>query len=264
MRVAIAGLGSIGREIAMGLDKGIPGMQLVAAAQRDSQRIDAWMGNLKHPLQLLEMEQLHEVADIVIECAGGAVLKKIAPAVLKAGKKLLVLSSGALLHAPELLSLADQHRGQLIIPSGAIGGLDIIAAMAEGGIQTVKLITTKPPSALQGHAYLGLHCIEPGQLTAPVRIFSGSALEAARHFPDNLNVAASLSLAGVGAHRTEVELWLDPAATVNRHEVSVLSGSAAMTIQIAARPSVNPKTSTLAAQSALSVLRRMSAALRFG
>ena len=212
----------------------------------------------------MDIDSLHKLADIVIECAGAAVLERIAPDVLAAGKKLIVLSSGALLNSPQIIALASRHRGQVMIPSGAVGGLDIIAAMAEGKIDQLRLITTKPPFALRNAQYLMEHRINLERLNSPVCVFSGSAREAARHFPDNLNVAASLSLAGIGPDRTQVELWADPHTTVNRHEVKVGAASGTVTIQIAAVPSANPKTSALAAQSTLALLRKMHAPLCIG
>jgi aspartate dehydrogenase len=173
-----------------------------------------------------------------------------------------VLSAGALIGSPELVSLAQAHRSRILIPSGAIGGLDAVAAMAEGDIRSARLITTKPPAALHGVAWLSDRGIDPAQVRTPTLVFSGAVQEAVRHFPANLNVAAALSLAGIGVQETMVELWLDPHAHGNCHAIEVVADSGTMRFSMEALPSANPGTSALAAQSVLALLRKMGSALQ--
>lgn len=255
--IAIAGFGAIGQAVAKGIGQGIGGMRLAAVSVRDPAASRRQLDDLEPPPQLVPLQHIGEYADIVIECAGAEVLRQIASPVLRAGKQLVVLSTGALLTSPELLALAQEYRSQIHIPSGAIGGLDAVAAMAEGEIRSARLVTRKPPAALHGASWLAGRGIDPELVQQPMLVFSGSADEAVRYFPANLNIAAALSLAGIGPQRTMVELWLDPTISSNCHSIEVDADSGTMRFSIEATPSVNPGTSRLAAQSVLSLLRRM-------
>ncbi|WP_343582858.1 aspartate dehydrogenase [Herbaspirillum sp.] len=259
--IAIAGLGAIGHAVAKGIGQGIGGLRLAAVLVRDPAASRSRLEDLERPPQLVPLQHIGEYADIVVECAGAEVLRRIAPPVLRSGKQLVVLSTGALLASPELLALTQEYRSQIHIPSGAIGGLDAVAAMAEGEIRSAKLVTRKPPSALRGVSWLAERGIDPDLVRQPLLVFSGSAHEAVRHFPANLNIAAALSLAGIGPRRTMVELWLDPAIRSNCHTVEVDADSGTMRFSIEATPSANPGTSRLAAQSVLSLLRRMGGSM---
>ena len=135
---------------------------------------------------------------MVVECAPAAVFRELAEPVLRAGKKLVVLSSGALLRHADLIELARQHGAQIIVPSGAILGLDAITAAAEGEIHSVTMITRKPVRGLLGAPYLADNNIDLTGITEPRLVFRGSPREAAVGFPANLNVAVSVSLAGIG------------------------------------------------------------------
>ncbi|MBV8624907.1 MAG: aspartate dehydrogenase [Herbaspirillum sp.] len=253
--IALAGLGAIGRSLLQGMPEG---MQVSAVAARDEEAARAYLAMVAPSVAVVPLAQLAERADIVIECAGPRVLEQLAAPVLQAGKQLLAMSAGALLLAPGLLALREQYRHRFHLPSGAIGGLDAVAAMAEGEIRSARLVTRKPPAALREVAWLAQQGIVVEQLRQPQRVFCGTAAEAVRHFPDNLNVAAALSLAGIGPERTMVELWIDPAIGSNCHAIEVESDSGRLQFSIQAQPSANPGTSSLAARSALALLRRLA------
>lgn len=258
--IAIAGLGALGQAVAKGIGqgKGIAGMQLTAVSVRDPAVARHRLENLLPLPHWVPLPAIGDAADIIVECAGAQVLHQIAAPVLEAGKQLVVLSTGALLASPELLALWERYRHQIHIPSGAIGALDAVAAMAEGEIRSARLITRKPPAALRGVAWLEEQGIVPEQVRQPTRVFSGSACEAVRCFPANLNVAAALSLAGIGPSRTMVELWIDPAVQGNHHTIEIDADSGTMCFSMQAVASANPGSSSLAAQSVLSLLRRMA------
>ncbi|NUU01555.1 aspartate dehydrogenase [Herbaspirillum robiniae] len=255
--VAIAGLGAIGHAVARGIDRGMDGIRLGAVSARDQDAARVRLDTLLHRPPLVPLPRIAAHADIVVECGGAGVLAEIAAPVLDAGKHLVVLSCGALLSSPELGLLAGRHRGRIHVPSGAIGGLDAVAAMAEGEIRSARLISRKPPIALRAIPWLEQRGIDLREVREPTLVFRGYAAQAARHFPANLNVAATLSLAGIGAQRTEVELWADPHARGNCHAIEVESDSGAMRFSIEATASGNPATSSLAAQSVLALLRRL-------
>ena len=205
-RIAIAGLGTIGRVIARQLADGIPGLVLACAAVRDRSKAQAWLDAERIACPLVEPEQFPAQADLVVECAPAAALERICRPMLEAGKQVMVLSAGALLPRPDLIELAKARGGQIIVPTGALLGLDAVTAAAEGRIHSVRMVTRKPPHGLAGAPYLEQNRIAVEELNAPKRVFSGTARAGAAGFPANVNVAAALSLAGIGADRTMMEI----------------------------------------------------------
>ena len=183
---------------------------------------------------------------------------------LEAGKQVMVLSAGALLPRPDLIELAKARSGQIIVPSGALLGLDAVAAAAEGKIHSVRMTTRKPPRGLVGAPYLEANGISVEGLNAPKLVFSGTARDAAAGFPANVNVAAALSLAGIGPDRTMMEIWADPSVERNCHSIEVESDSARFTLSIENIPSENPRTGRITALSVLAALRKLKAPLRVG
>ena len=145
-----------------------------------------------------DIAELAPLADLVIECAPARLLPAIAEPFLREGKEVIVLSAGALLDYPHLIELAEEHGGRISVPTGALLGLDAVAAAAEGRITSLRLITRKPPAGLVGAPGIEVSRIDLTSLTEPLLVFSGTAREAARAFPANLNVAVALSLAGPG------------------------------------------------------------------
>lgn len=263
-RVAIAGLGAIGRALARGLNAGIPGLSLVAAAARDREKATAWLAEQGIACPLVPVSEFPQHADLAVECAPAAALEDICRPMLEAGKTVMVLSAGALLPRPDLIDLAKARGGQIIVPTGALIGLDAVTAAAEGVIRSVKMITRKPPKGLEGAPYLVQNKISLDGLKAAKLVFGGTAREAALGFPANVNVAAALALAGIGPDRTTIEIWADPAVTRNCHTIEVESDSARFSMSIENIPSENPKTGRITALSALTALRKLHAPLRVG
>lgn len=263
-RVAIAGLGSIGRVLARHLADGMPGLKLACAAARDRAKAQAWLDAERIVCPLVELSEFPARADLAVECAPGAIIEGICRPMLEAGKRVMVLSAGALLPRPELLELAKAHGGQIIVPTGALLGLDAVTAAAEGVIHSVRMVTRKPPLGLAGAPYLEQHGISVEGLNAPKRVFAGTARDGAAGFPANVNVAAALSLAGIGPDRTMMEIWADPAIERNCHTIEVDSDSARFSLAIENIPSENPKTGRITALSVLAALRKLTAPLRVG
>ena len=263
-RVAIAGLGAIGRVLARKLADGMPGLVLTCAAVRDRNKAQTWLDTQHIICPLVEPEEFPARADLAIECAPAAALERICRPMLEAGKTVMVLSAGALLQRPELIALAKANGGQIIVPTGALLGLDAVTAAAEGNIHSVRMTTRKPPNGLVGAPYLEANSISVEGLTEAKRVFSGSAREAAAGFPANVNVAAALGLAGIGVDRTTIEIWADPAVERNCHSIEVDADSANFTLTIENIPSENPRTGRITALSALAALRKLHAPLRIG
>ena len=263
-RIAIAGLGAIGRALARRLAEGVPGVTLACAAARDRAKAQAWLDEQKIDCPLVELDAFPQLADLAVECAPAAVLEDVCRPMLQAGKRVMVLSAGALLPRPHLIELAQAHGGQIIVPTGALLGLDAVSAAAEGTIHSVRMITRKPPNGLVGAPYLVKHNISLEGLNTAKCVFTGTAREAAAGFPANVNVVAALSLAGIGPDRTTIEIWADPAVTRNCHSIEVDADSARFTLTIENVPSENPKTGKITALSALAALRKIHAPLRVG
>src|ERR1700736_5381522 len=158
-RIAIAGLGTIGRALARRLAAGVPGVTLACAAARDRVKAQAWLDEHKIDCPLVELDAFPQLSDLAIECAPAAILEDICRPMLQAGKRVMVLSAGALLPRPHLIELAQANGGQIIVPTGALLGLDAVSAAAEGTIHSVRMITRKPPVGLVGAPYLVKHNI---------------------------------------------------------------------------------------------------------
>ena len=268
-RVAIAGFGAIGKVVAKHLagkdHGGIDGLALSAVSARDVGRAETAMAGFAHPVPVLPLAQLGEAADIVVECAPAALLREIAEPALAAGRTLIVLSCGALVDNFDLVELARRQGGRILVPTGALLGLDAVQAAAVGDISRVHMTTRKPPNGLAGAPYLVENGISLDGLNAAKRVFAGTAREAARGFPANVNVAAALALAGIGPDRTTIEIWADPAVDRNIHRIEVDADTARLSFQVENVPSVeNPRTGRLTPLSVIALLRKLSSPLAIG
>jgi aspartate dehydrogenase len=239
-------------------------MVLVAVSVQNPEKHQAFLAKLSTAPAILPIDGLSDIADIVIECAPSKLLPSIVAPFVSQGKTAIVLSAGALLEHEELIELARQHSGQIVVPTGALIGLDAMTAAAEGKIHSVRMVTRKPVNGLAGAPYIVENNIDIESITEPLKIFDGTAREAAKGFPANLNVAVALSLAGAGADQTKLQIWADPALTRNVHRVEVESDSARFSMTIENIPSENPKTGRITALSVIAYLRKQHAALRVG
>jgi aspartate dehydrogenase len=223
------------------------------------------MADFARPVPVLPLARLGEEAEIVVECAPAALLRELAEPALAHGRLVMVLSCGALIDNFDLVDLARRHGGRILVPSGALLGLDAVVAAAEGGISRVHMVTRKPPKGLAGARYLEANAIAVTGLSEPKRVFTGTARDAARGFPANVNVAAALALAGIGPDRTTIEIWADPMVTRNIHRIEVEADAARFTMQIENVPSAeNPRTGRLTALSVVAALKKLSAPLAIG
>ena len=211
------------------------------------------------PVMLVEDERslINTAPDLVVECAGPAAVAEHGPAILEAGIDLVVISIGALTDddlAETLQAAARKGRARLRLPAGAIGGIDLLAALGAIGPVEVTYRGTKPPHAWRQTP--AEETIDLGGLTDPTAIFRGTAREAAKTFPKNANVAATLALAGGGLDTLKVELIADPSATGNSHSYEVVAPSARFTMAIESKPSDgNTKTSVATIYSLLREIR---------
>jgi aspartate dehydrogenase len=254
-KLAIIGAGAIGSRIAQAVHSAEINFKLTAICDIEEQKAATLKERYAPEAAVATMAEAAALADVVIECAAVAAVPALVTAVRAAhanhGKPadLVVLSIGGLLDVAEL-----EAAGPVIhIPAGALGGLNAVQAMNVAGLESVELTSRKPPAGL------GLDVNEE------TVVFEGSAAEVIRKFPKNVNVAIALSFAGIGPERTRVRLVADPAVDRNTHHV--VARGAAGEIEFISRNvpfPENPRTSYLAALSAIAMLRRLSATLQVG
>ena len=264
--VAIGGFGAIGRKVGASLDEGIPGLELVAVSARNTSRAQGYMReHFSRVYDVLALDGLAEVADVVVECCPAAHFRRIAEPTLRAGKLLVAISVGAIIDNQDLVELARTSGGRILVPSGALLGLDAVQATAQGEIRNVKMVTQKPVPGLQGAPFLEERGIDLTGIRKPLKVFEGTATEAISGFPANLNVAVALGYAGVGPDKTHLEIWANPGVDRNTHTITVDSDSAFLTMKIENIPSIeNPKTGKITPLSIVSSLKRLTAPLVIG
>lgn len=265
LTVGIAGLGAIGLTLAKALDAGVEGLRLVAVAARDRDKARAAVAGFASPPVVTDIADLAGLADVVVEAAPAAAFEAIVSPAIEAGRIAVVSSVGALLPRMQLVERARETGARIIVPTGALLGLDAVRAAAEGKVESVTLVTRKPPRGLAGAPYLEQHGIDVTTITTPTRVFAGSAREGAIGFPANVNVAAALALAGIGPDRTRLEIWADPTVTRNTHTVTVEADTVRLTMTIENVPSEeNPRTGKITPLSLLACLRGLTATLKVG
>jgi len=265
LSVGIIGFGTIGKVVAKALDDGVDGMRLAAVASGRQEKALAAMARLSAPVELMSIDDVAERCDIIVDCAPKSVFSEIATAALTRGRKLVTVSGAGILANPEIETMARDHGGQVILATGALLGLDAVRAAAEGKINTVRMITRKPPNALKGAPHIVENDIQLDGLNGAVKVFSGTAREGAMAFPANVNVAAALGLAGVGADATQLEVWADPHLDRNTHAIEVDADSARFTLNIEnVQSEENPGTGKITALSVIACLRGMTAPMKIG
>jgi aspartate dehydrogenase len=206
--------------------------------------------------------------EVVIEAASHQAVRECAEDLLSNGIAVVVLSGGALCDddlRARLERAAAKHGALLYVPSGGIGGLDALKAACAAGVDEVSIAITKPPAAWKGIAYVEKLRIDLDRLSGPVILFEGTARGGVPHFPANVNIAAVLSLAGVGFDRTRLKVIADPAIKFNTHFITVKGRTGTLDLRFESVPSPdNPKTALLACYSALAAFRQLGSLVRYG
>ena len=257
IKVGIVGCGCIGSQLCRAIASGKVRAEVAALNDIDREHAERIKEELSLRAPIVPFEELVDMSDVIAECAAAECAPKVAEAAMSAGKAALIMSVGGLLQREDLFDRVREHGARIIIPSGALAGVDAIEAAAVAGIDEVTLTTTKPPAGLRGAPYIAEKGLDLGSIARRTVIFEGTALEAVSAFPQNVNVAATLSLAGVGPHRTKVKVVADPSASANSHEVRAVGAFGTLTTKTENVPSEdNPKTSHLAALSAIAALKK--------
>lgn len=256
--IGIVGCGAIGQALLRAADTGKLPVFVAGVSSRTEGRAREFLATLENPPPYLNREQLIAESDLVVETAGGHVVPELARDTFAAGKDLMVISIGALLDHPEIIQQSRDSGCRLLAPSGAIAGLDGIKSACAGRVDRVSMVSRKPPQALEGAPYLLEHGISLAGLEQELEVFSGSAREACKGFPANLNVSAAVSLAGIGADRTQVRIVAVPGLERNCHDIEVEGEFGLLTVHIENIPSENPRTGKL---TALSIIRSVQDAM---
>lgn len=223
-KIGLLGAGSLGKIIGRSLLNGeIPGARLSAISELSIDIVEQSLGGEAAKLFVQDTNEFLERSDIVIEALPPDQALKWIPLALRAGKTVIALSVSVFVTHPEIFTDMNKWDGKLILPAGSIAGLDGVQALAQAGITQARIKTTKPPKSLQDAPYVKKNKVDLSALQAPLCLFSGSVSEGARYFPANVNVAAALSLSGIGPQDTLMEVWADPKAQNNKHDVFVES-----------------------------------------
>ncbi len=264
--VGLIGLGSMGSFVAREIMRGeIPGILLVAAADIRPPSPDLLKELQKHSVSLVQsFEGLGNFPiRLVIECANQKVVTECADFFLAKGIDLLLMSVGALVQGSlfsQLTARAEEKGCRIYLPSGAIGAIDALQAARLRGLDEVTLTTRKPPQSLGQ-----IEGMNPEDLREPKVLFEGPATEAVVKFPQNVNVAATLSLAGLGPEKTRVRVVADPGVRQNIHEIHARGAFGSFEIRLANWPNPdNPKTSLLSCLSVVSLLKRVRGTVQMG
>ena len=259
---AVIGYGAIGQVLAAGLLDG-SGPRLVAVLVRPRQLEEA---RASLPSGVAVVTALSELLAarpaLVVESAGQGAVREHGQQVLAVGVDLMVVSTGALADQAVLDALQAEAAGggaRILIPAGAIAGLDGLGSLKAAGLSSVTYTSTKPPLAWRGTP--AEDRVQLASLKERTVFFEGSAREAALSYPKNANLAATVALAGLGLDRTTVRLVADPAASGNTGMIEASSEIGDMTVIMAGPASANPKTSASTAYSLLHAVRSRSATL---
>ncbi len=263
LKVALGGFGNVAGQLVEAV-RARPELEIAAISARDLERARRRAAALGLEAQVAPAERLPDHAGVIVECATYEGFRAVVEPAVRAGAHVVCVSVGALAVNLDLIDLAGAHGGTLHIASGAMPGLDILRAAREAGIRSVRLTSHIRPESLAHESYVTERGIDLGA-AGPVAVFSGSAREAARHFPRHFNVAVALSLAGVGLDATEIEIFADARLPGARHRLRVVSEAVELDMTSQNLPSPeNNRTSRIVAPSILAALRELRAPLRVG
>ena len=267
LRIGIIGCGFIGSELARFITNYLNDQAvLVAIYDRNEKKAYKLADELNPHPDVIPAESIPLHCELVIEAAGQACCEEIVPKALGLGRDVMVMSAGGLADRyEEFAELARQKKAKIYIPSGAIAGIDGLEAAMLSNVTSVKLTTRKPPASFIDSPLVKAKNYDLKNLKEPALLFEGSAREALKDFPQNINIAATLSMAGVGFDETQVIIIADPTLTQNVHELEVIGDFGKMNVHIENVPAPqNPKTSYLAVMSASATMLEILKPLKIG
>ncbi|MFP4465949.1 MAG: aspartate dehydrogenase [Candidatus Goldiibacteriota bacterium] len=267
-KLGIIGCGAIGREIAGAIDKGDIDVNFYGCHDLKKENFNVLAGKLKNirkPRFFDTNTELIKKCDLIVECASKDSVKEIFEKIIKFEKDVMFLSVGGVLANMDLFEEAKEKMIDVYIPSGAVIGLDGLEAAKYKGLKKVTLVTRKPPAGFKGVKYLKDRNIDVDSIKTETVVFDGNARDAVEDFPANINVAATLSIAGIGAKDTNVKIIIDPFTRVNIHEIIVEGEFGRFKAITENMPSPNnPKTSYLTALSTIVMLKGIVEPIHIG
>jgi aspartate dehydrogenase len=265
LKIGLLGVGAIGKTIAAALDQKQVDASLVALSDQDCARAKQLSSELSTHPPVLPLEEMIDGCELAVEAASQAALSDFVPKALARGRDMLVMSVGGLLGRDEWFREANARGCRIYVPSGAIAGLDGIKSASIGRIDSAELTSRKPVKALAGSKYVLDRGIQLDGMKEDTVIFDGPAEEAARAFPATSNVAASLRLAVDPSAAVRVRVVAVPGGSENVHEIRIQGEFGRLSIRVENVPSkTNPRTSQLAAFSAIATLKSLTQSLRVG
>lgn len=256
LKIGIVGCGTIGSGLAMAIDQRFKDRaKLVALYDIDEEKAISLVSQLSEAVPILPPDELIKGCELMIEAASAQVSGELAKKALLANRDVMVMSVGGLVE-DGIFDLANEKHCHIYVPSGAICGLDGVKSALWDRIFRVTLTTRKPPKGFQDTPYVSENKIDLSSIDEDTVLFQGSAREAIRGFPQNINVAIALSFAGVGLDKTQVKIVCSPRSTINSHEVEVVGEFGKLTTKTENVPAPqNPRTSYLAVLSAIATLK---------
>ena len=260
--VALIGYGAIARMVVEELAKDGSKVRIAAVLVREN-RVETARRELPSSIDVVATvsELLAARPDLVVECAGQGAVREYGDAVVASGRDLLVIATGAFADAgllDDLTRRAKSAGARLLLPAGAIAGIDGLTALRVGGLDRVRYTSTKPPEAWRGTP--AEDNFELDKLAEPTVIFAGSPIGAALEYPKNANLAMTVALAGAGVEKTEVRLVADPGTAINTGRIQAEGRFGRLDVEMAGEPApTNPKTSAVTALSIVHAIRNLAA-----
>ena len=267
IKVGIIGCGTIGSALAQAIEKKFRNIaRLAFVSDINPAQIEKLRRKLLRPrFRVISIPELIRTSDLVIETPSVDARAQAVPLALRQAKDILSLSVGGLVKIPNLRQLLSKAKGHLYLASGAIAGIDAVLGTKTGQIQSVRITTRKPLKSLRNAPYFEKRKHLLKKIKKPTLIFQGNATQAIHNFPENVNVAVTLSLAGIGPQRTRVRIFASPNYRYNMHEIEIKSRFGRIVTQVINLPSrENPKTSALAIGSAIATLEKIFNRLKVG
>ncbi len=258
-KIGIIGCGAMGSEIADYISMNLGDkLKIIAVADIDPHKAEGLSSRIKPKPLIASIEEVINKSDIIIEAASGEISGDIAEKADALKKDALIMSTGGLLKKPRLIEKINSGHSSIHIPSGAICGLDGLKSAMTGMIKSVTLTTRKPLKGLAGSPYLKEKNVDIEKIDKETLIYSGTARDAIKYFPQNINVAVTLSICGIGADKTNVKIFTSPDYTRNTHEIEIEGEFGRLWTRTENLPSKNnPKTSQLAIFSAIAKLKEI-------
>lgn len=268
IQVGIIGCGTIGSALAQAIQKRFSRIaRLAYVSDINPNQIQKLRKRLRSSprFRAVSISKLIQKSNFIIETASIDASCKVIPKVLKAGKSVLVLSVGGILKISNLDRLLARSRGHVYIPSGGVAGIDAVLAAKTGQIRSVRITTRKPLRSFRNAPYFLKNRLQLEKIKKPTLIFEGNASDAIQNFPENVNVAVTLSLAGIGPKKTRVRIFTSPTYQHNMHEIEVQCSFGRIVSRVTNLPSrENPKTSALAIGSAIATLDKIFEKIKIG